>query len=276
MNKNPQQVDLIIKGLKIIFEHLIENKKDKSFLVIRSFISSIGELNLVELTKKPTEFINAIKARSYKVKFGGEGVAFCAADSWLTEKEFELYQDKYINAMKKIQSSPRRYPTVEGKLEGTAYSWESMDMGNPRAWFVGLETNCCQHLEGAGSSCVIFAAENPEYSGMFRVMKNKETIAQSWFWFDPESGTFVFDNIEVLGNEVRDSILDCYYDFIEKGLRPRRGLFGVKNVTVGLGYNDMESITRLEKVSSLITIKALTEKHVYSDANNKQVYLAKF
>lgn len=149
-------------------------------------------------------------------------------------------------------------------------------MGNPRAWVVGLETNCCQHLNGAASSCVKFAAKSPENSGIFRVMKNGNTIAQSFFWFDQISGSFVFDNIEVLGDEIRDSILDCYRDFIEYGLKPRARLFGIKSVSVGLGCNDVQALNSYDKVINPVKIGALEGGvGTYSDAS-RQVLLASF
>jgi hypothetical protein len=108
-------------------------------------------------------------------------------------------------------------------------------------------------------------------------MKNGDTVAQSWFWFNQEKGTFVFDNIEVLGSNLRDNILNCYLDFIEYGLKPRAKLFGIKAVTVGLGCNDMPALSNFTGVPAkeIVTIKSLVSYYVYSDAGS-QVTLATF
>jgi hypothetical protein len=266
--------DLIIKAIKIITETL---KEDNPNHVITAFLHEVGRFDLVQLTKKPKQFFSEIKKTNYmSIAIGSEILASIAANLWLTEERYKKYEAAYLESMPKIMSSSRAYPTIRGSLEGTEYSWESMDMGNPRGWFVGLETNCCQHIEGAGSSCVMFAAQNPEISGMFRVMKKNKTVAQSWFWYDAEKGDFVFDNIEVLGKEIHDHIWSCYKEFVMEGLRPRAKLFGIKRVCIGLGCNDMSTIvTKLPRIinaSDVNHISNITDSgasHVYSDALNQ-------
>ncbi len=264
--------DHTFKALNII---LSKCKTDRfKALALNSFFDKLADLDLVDLVKRPNELFMEIQGTMYKSRPGGEGVALMAAELWLKEDTFKVYEDAYINAMPRIQTSHRTYPTVKGVLDNTDYSYESMDMGNPRGWFVGLETNCCQHLGGAGRTCVQFAAANPEVSGMFRVMKKGETVAQSWFWFNQEKGAFVFDNIEVLGKELRDSIFNCYTKFVREELVPRANIFGIKTVSVGLGCNDVPKLNELERVAEPVLIKSLSTAHVYSDATN-QVYLAK-
>lgn len=266
--------DLMIKAVNIVLSQT-NLREGHMFLIICSLFDKIGELDLAELVKKPNDFVANLRTSAYSVEKGGELMAMVAADLWFSDQQFIQYQSEYIKAMSHIASSSRQYPTVSGGIS-KEYTWESMDMGNPRAWVVGLETNCCQHLNGAGGSCVRFAAKSPENSGVFRVMKGGNTIAQSWFWFDQVSGSFVFDNIEVLGSEIRDSILECYLDFIEHGLKPRARLFGIKNVSVGLGYNDVQALNRYDKVRNPVKIGALEGgAGTYSDASS-QVLLASF
>lgn len=266
--------DLMIKAVNIVLSQT-NLREGHMFLIICSLFDKIGELDLAELVKKPSDFVANLRTSAYSVEKGGELMAMVAADLWFSDQQFIQYQSEYIKAMGKIATSSRQYPTVSGGIS-KEYTWESMDMGNPRAWVVGLETNCCQHLNGAGGSCVRFAAKSPENSGVFRVMKGGNTIAQSWFWFDQISGSFVFDNIEVLGSEIRDSILECYLDFIEHGLKPRARLFGIKNVSVGLGYNDVQALNRYDKVRNPVKIGALEGgAGTYSDASS-QVLLASF
>lgn len=265
--------DQAAKAFKIVLES-VKSARHKG-LAIGGLMDSLGTLDLKTLNKRPKELVAKIRGVAYNAKPGGEGVAMIAAELWLGADRFEKYQSEYIAAMPHIVESSRTYPTVKGGI-GNGYSWESMDMGDPRGWFLGLETHCCQHLDSAGSSCVRFAAKNPKNSGMFRVMKKGETIAQSWFWFNTNTGDFVFDNIEVLGGEVRDSIFDCYMDFVENGLKPRASLFGIKRVSAGLGYNDMSRLNNLPTVSNPSKINDLPGgRSVYSDAG-RQALLAEF
>jgi hypothetical protein len=265
--------DLAIKAVKIVLEG-VTSLRHKS-LAFSSLIGLLGELDLKTLTKKPKDLINKLRGTTYNPQQGAEGIAYVAGELWLDINRYKDYESEYLLCMPEIINSSRIYPTVNGDIGG-GYTWESMDMGNPRAWFVGLETNCCQHLHSAGSSCVKFAARNPKNSGMFRVMKKGQTIAQSWFWINQETGDFVFDNIEILGSEIRDSIFNAYLDFVETALKPRRKVFGYKRVTVGLGYNDMDRLNSLESVRNPVTIESLPNGlNTYSDAR-RQVILADF
>jgi hypothetical protein len=265
--------NLASKAFKIILETAKDSRQ--KVLAVGALMDSLGDLDLKVLVKKPNELLAKLQGVAYNAAPGAEGIAMVAGELWLGKDRYADYESAYLKAMPDIIKSSRHYPTVSGRLGDTDYSWESMDMGNPRGWFVGIETNCCQHLHNAGSSCVIFAAENPSISGMFRVMKKGSTVAQSWFWFHKESGSFVFDNIEILGGELRDSLFDCYMDFIENALRPRKDLFGIKTVSVGLGYNDMPKLTSLERVDKPKRASQSGTGSPYSDAGN-QVYLAKF
>lgn len=252
-------------------------KTNKSALIIYSALfSSIlkEDFDLEKNCENLTQLIAMIQGGSYKIRKGAEGIALKAAELWLSADKFNDYQSEFLKNLDKL-TLPRTYPTVTGHLDKD-YSWESIDMLSPDAWFVGLETNCCQHLHSAGATCVKYAAANPDVSGIFRVMKKGNTIAQSWFWFDQDKGNFVFDNIEVLGGEVRDSILQCYLEFIENHLKPRATLFGIKRVSVGLGYNDVQALNQYPKVSdNKSTIDSVGRGSSYSDANS-QVLLADF
>lgn len=260
-------INQVIKGLKYL----------DSGIMIYAFVSSMVDkefrYKLPRLVQSKNGLLSEIAVKQYQgLKKGGEPIALVAADLNLPESTFLDYQEEYIAAMEKIPKTPRRYPTVSGKIEGTDYSWESMDMGNPRGWFVGLETNCCQHLHSVGGACVRYAAANPEYSGIFRVMKKGKTIAQSFFWYHPESGDFVMDNIEVLGGEIRDSIIQCYNAFADE-LEKRKNVFGYKRMTFGSGYSDIDTST-FEKASDTVTLSAMPNgQGVYSDARTQ--YLIK-
>jgi hypothetical protein len=266
--------DLILKGIKLILSSK-EKKQGSHFLMINAMFGILNE-DLSGEMNSSTEFLTKLMSASFSIIPGGEPMAIVASDLWMSDEIFKKYQDAYIAAAPGVMKKSRQYPTVEGGIS-KEYTWESMDVGNPRALVVGLETNCCQHLDGAGSTCVKFALDHPDKSGIFRVMKNGDTVAQSWFWFNQEKGTFVFDNIEVLGSNLRDNILNCYLDFIEHGLKPRAKMFGIKAVTVGLGCNDMPSLSNFTKVPAkdLVTIKSLVSYQVYSDAGS-QVTLATF
>jgi hypothetical protein len=225
------QKDLIYSN----FKNLV-NSEGINLVILNAILQGIVKYNK---KLKMQDLMEELAKTKYKIKRGAEGLALVASELMLPEDHFNEYQEAYLNAVKKAITAPRSIPLLKGQLD-KEYSWEVIDCVNPRSWFVGLETNCCQHLHSAGASCVLYMADNPDHSAIFRVMKKGRTIAQSWIWF--KNGTLCFDNIEVLGGEVRESIKNCYLQYVEQ-LEKYAPIFNIEKVTVGLGYNDMESFT---------------------------------
>ena len=263
------------KSFKFNVDKIVKFIKDiNDSGMVRAFIGALEDAPFREVVEQSTSvkpILEELRKRFFEnIKPGGEGIALVASELMMSQNRFEVYQEKYLEIMETLPFSPRTYPTVSGKLEGTDYSWESMDMGNPRGWFVGLETQCCQHLGSAGGSCVMFAAKNPKYSGIFRVMKNNKTVAQSFFWYHQDSGSFVFDNIEVLGGELRQSVIDSYNEYIEV-LRSKKDLFGYKRVSFGIGYTDI-NYQAFPVVSNPSHLSQLENGGgVYSDAGSQRL-----
>jgi len=234
--------------------------------------------DFLEITVSKKRILDFMKSRDFNsIKKGGEVMSMICAELLLSEATFATYQEKYIEAMESGINSPIGYPTVSGEIENTKYSWECIDMRNPRAWVVGLETNCCQNLHGLGKSCVLFAAHNIEISGIFRVMKNNKTVAQSFFWIHRSSGTFVFDNIEVLGGEIHENIYRSYEAFIDE-LEKRKDIFGFTSVTFGAGYTDIEKsrYSKVEPSKKVLLSSVPNGRGVYSDASNTQYLMRQF
>lgn len=226
-----------IKRLKETVEALEEERK-RTWIPFSTLLGAVMmNVYKVDFSKSPKQLLKAFMEVSYKnihPLAKSAGLSKKAASLMLHEVSYKKYETMFVDVYEKITVSPKQYPTLKGKIEGTDYTWESMDFSDPNAWFVGLETNCCQHLESAGATCLVYGANNPETSGIFRVMKKGRTVAQSWFWI--HDGTFVFDNIEVLRREMRDSVFQAYLDFAKEIVK--RKYFGISKITIGLGYND--------------------------------------
>jgi len=245
-------------------------------LLLYAFLSLMSDKNFFksssDVLKSKNSIMKYITEREYEtIQAGGEAMAIVARSLGLSEHEFKTYQEEYIKSMEKQKDTPKTYPTVSGVIDNE-YSWESIDMRNVRAWFVGLETNCCQHLGSVGGSCVLYAANNMKVSGIFRVMKKNKTIAQSFFWYHQDSGTFVFDNIEVLGGELTPKIIEAYKAYCDE-LEKRKDIFGYKLITFGLGYTDIDykdfpavPTERLVKINSMVNGHG-----VYSDAGSQRI-----
>lgn len=121
------------------------------------------------------------------------------------------------------------------------YTVEMIDKDDIRGLVAGNATNCCQTLSGpkrtfqyGGSNCVYYGAEE-KTSTFFIISKNNRIIAQSWVWM--KDSQLTFDNIEVLGQEIRDSIADCYQAYADYVLSLPDSK--IKLVTVGAGHSDL-------------------------------------
>lgn len=89
--------------------------------------------------------------------------------------------------------------------------------------FLGLATNCCQHLHGAGADCAR-KIWTDERSAAWVVHYNGEIVAQSYVWRDQD--TLVIDSIEALGGAYVEGIAKLYQRAVEQIV----GQFGIKDV----------------------------------------------
>ena len=273
------QIDLIIKGLKSLIDFLKSEGRERQLLAgILAYLEIVSKLdNLVELAGKPAELAVAIQTSKYECLPGGEEMAAACARLLMPQREFDMYQKLYIDSAKNALKAARTIPTISGEIEGSRYSWAFVTAEDPRGYLAGLETNCCQHLSGAGGSCVRFMAEHPEISGIFLVLKNGETVAQSFVWHHVEGGTICFDNIEALGGDIRDNVWSCYDAFADE-LEKRAPMFGYKRLTIGTGYSDV-NLDHLQNCPTreFFTLETIPGgEDIYSDADNVQKLFRRF
>ena len=67
---------------------------------------------------------------------------------------------------------------------------------DPYAFSVGVYTNCCQRIGGAGEEAAIDSFINP-LAGVLILTKNNTLISQSYFHYVPEDNGLILDNVEV-------------------------------------------------------------------------------
>jgi len=149
-------------------------------------------------------------------------VAKIAAELDLDEEEFRDYEKFFLKNRKK---SYTMLPHVVVKLED--YTFRKLDDHDVRGPFLGLYTDCCQHLHNAGSSCAKAGWRDPE-SGFYIIEKGGEIIAQSWAWRGRD-GELCFDSIEGLGGVNVEKIAALY----KEAARQLLGKLGITRVTVG-------------------------------------------
>jgi hypothetical protein len=209
----------LVNSFEKIWEEHRASIANNNFAPIRSFLDSIRYDNVV---------------------IGAEELSNVCSMAKVSEQEYKMFQDQYLEFLDRILVAPRAYPTVSNMVNNKI-AWEMLDMSIPRAWVVGIETHCCMHPNSVGGACLVYAARNPETSGILRITENGKTIAQSFVWLgaiDKEGyRTLVLDNIETLGNNIRTSVQEAYHDFATYMERYAK-LFRFKAITIGSGYSE--------------------------------------
>ena len=152
-------------------------------------------------------------------------VARLSAKHGLDQDEFEDYQEFF---KKHPGKKATMLPGIE--LKEGSYVFRKLDDHDKTGPFLGLATDCCQHLHNAGSSCAKAGWKHPE-SGFYVVEKDGDIVAQSWAWRGKD-GELCFDSIEGLGNISIPSVAELYL----KAAKDLIGRLGITKVTVGNTY----------------------------------------
>ncbi len=76
-----------------------------------------------------------------------------------------------------------------------AYTARTLEIGDLTGPALGLITNCCQHLDNAGSGCAKHGYTQ-ENSRFLVIEKGGEIRAQSWVWLDKKEKVIVIDSLE--------------------------------------------------------------------------------
>ena len=154
----------------------------------------------------------------------------------VSQDDFDTLQTRWLAALAAI----RRESIPFVSLSDGEYRLYRLAKDDPRGIFLGLYTDCCQHPDGAGSSCAWHGHESSD--GAFFVVEYRgQIIAQAWAWrrMDHSVGRsiLVLDNIEVLGGDPgRKEVVKSLFVRAAQALV---GRLGIAQVNVGVGYTDI-------------------------------------
>lgn len=226
------------------------------------------------------------------VNDGNEELAKIIGRYGYSQDQFDHIQDIYEQA-KKLDE---QYVIMADRSNETEpVTFRVIEKDDPIGFVLGDITDCCQHIGGAGASCVDDGFLNPNagfivfeerlkdekgnYTGETRI------LGQAYVWYDPQTKTVCYDNIEIprkvldeiRGGEKNNKNLSssALMDAVERSAEAiiktmNKNGIKVERVTTGEGYNDLnkELLQRYEKETSPIA------KHRsysgYSDARHAQ------
>ena len=244
MHKNINSYNCLIPFEKILnFVNKNFNRKQKwnNFLNDLNTFKKIKENNLLEI------FINnlntTIKLDSRKI------------DSYINYFETMKKTDSFKNYKEEDSLIP-----IISKDIGNGYSYKVKTIKEFDILLTGEKTNCCMTYGNAGWNIYKYMYENPKENVIFEVYKDGEPIANSWTWYKDEK--ICFDNIEVLGKELRDNVIKAYQDaaldFVVN--------YNIKDVNFGVSHSDID----VNKLGNGIN-QNIPNKHLncYTDASNQ-------
>jgi len=182
-----------------------------------------------------------------------------AAELGIAQDEFEDYQNFFE---KHPEKKATMLPNVVINKEG--YIFSKLDDYDKRGPFLGLYTDCCQHLHNAGSSCAKAGWIDPE-SGFYVVTKGEKIVAQSWAWRG-KKGELCFDSIEGLGNVNIDVVSKLYKEAAHQLL----GKLGITRVTVGYtSYGITRDVRKHLGVNEETKPAKMIKKVSFTDADSQ-------
>lgn len=150
------------------------------------------------LFKSVQQFQQYVNSQVYSnVADGMESLTQAAARNKLDQDSFENYQDYILTGTNK-KSEMLPFIRIDGNdipEVGHQYTLDKLDVDDPTALMIGLETDCCQHLQGVGAGAAIASWEFPDYA-VYVLRKNGQIIAQTLAWVTKEYNV-VFDSIEI-------------------------------------------------------------------------------
>ena len=150
----------------------------------------------MELFKSPQEFSRWVASKRYDGVEGFESLTEVCGRNNLTQQQFNMLKS-YIQKGTNKTSEMLPFVRIDGSTipeVGHQYIIEKLDSNDPLALIVGVETDCCQHIQGVGKPCAIHSWEQSD-SAIYVLRKNGQVVAQSWVWRNTDDGV-VFDSIE--------------------------------------------------------------------------------
>ncbi len=232
-----------------------------------------------------------------KIDDGNEILARTIGKYGYSQEQFERIQEIY-NKAKKIKD--KFVIQADKSFAKNGITFRVLEKDDPLGFVIGDITNCCQHIDGAGESCVDDGYTNPEAGFMLfeKSIIDKDgnptgevqILGQAYIWYDPQTKTVCLDNIEVptkvlkelkkqnndmglstkeLIEAVKQSAYSIMHKMNENGVN-------VERVTTGKGYNDLKE--ELSKYFKIETSPCAKHRNYsgYSDAKDAQFIIATY
>lgn len=201
--------------------------------------------NILEYLGKVPHTLSELREAATKAAYGAaanpaeELLQVRAVEAKLSKGQYLEYRDLINSPQASYERVP--YVRVTGEDVSLEGEWvlERIASDDPIGPMLGLLTNCCQHLEGAASSCANRIWDHPRASAWV-VRYKGSVVAQSYMWVYRKA--LVIDSVEALGSAYVEGIARLYKEAANEVL----GKLGILEVWMGdTRYGITLSIKRL-------------------------------
>ena len=169
-------------------------------------------------------------------------------------------KEGYANLFSKIESLEDveeeinyKLPKVSGKHPalfdldmniGKDYRFRVLESKDARHLTIGIETDCCQRLGGAGEKAAIDSFINPLAGVLVLERDNGSIMAQSYFHYVPQKNLYILDNIEGFPNKMgKEKMEEAYIELANKLKKEK----GIESFRIGQTYTVLSFENAIEK-----------------------------
>lgn len=229
-----------------VYEHNLENTKTFLWLC-KNIKRNFSQRTCYELINKSKTVDILLE------KYNTIQEIFRELNAQKAETEMRLIEEKY-----NFKFNECIFDIPMTSVEENEYVAEVMQPGDYRMATIGYDSYCCQHLNGAGETAMMYGLLAPK-AGFWIIRKGNKIIAQAEIWEGKIQNTevLVFDNIEYADNRTINNIMPILIKWLEAS--------PYKNIAMGLGYNETPS-KNMKPIKDRIHQPAVKKlKDVYTD-----------
>lgn len=270
-----EKVDLlddVIQTKQGLLNNFGEESAEK--LVSLKFIEAIKEVYSIESLDQFIEYLGLDS-------FGFDETTFLNIKEMLAILNYGLNVITQISALSKYykKAKPKNRSLFKGNMTTESFRFRVLEDLDPYHFQVGIDTDCCQTIGGAGEKAAIDSFINPLAGVILLEIKNNGDwilAAQSYFHYVPEQEIIILDNIEAAPDrKLRNSIREITgYSFAEMYFALAKHLEsqGIAEVLVGKEYTSVISKHEFEKDSRIKDPRSFSVSRPYSDYRSKNSY----
>lgn len=235
------------------------------------------------------------------IKQGNKLLAEIVGQYGYTQKQFEIIQDVFERA-KHIKNSYVIKADNSAQSKESLISFRFLEKDDPLGFVLGDITNCCQVVGGTAQSCVFDGYTNPNAGFLIfetslldkngNPTNEKTILGQAYIWYDPQTKTVCYDNIEIpkkIGQMLKlaekNNSEFSYEDFLKAVEASANSVMKVMNkkelqvkqVTTGQAYNSLNDVLLAKFGKPNTTELAKHQGYLgYSDAKEGQFIIKKY